>query len=158
MTGRALPDTALAGTTAAIEHAARTPGLEGLDIILAAALQCAPHEIARLIDDPHGEPLALALAALGVPTEVAARVFILGPPAISHSYERVRALLHIVETVSTRAAYRLVCGMLGRPADSVRRHAPPLDVPDLGRRLEPVAPRRESPLKAPAFRRATQAG
>lgn len=120
-TGAPLPFTASPRTMAAIERAALTIGLDGLDAALATALGCTSREITRIIDDPHGEPLALALAALGVPAEVAARIFILGQTGIGHSYAKVRRLVEIVQTVSPRAAGRLIATMLGRSEEPVRR-------------------------------------
>ena len=109
---------------AAIERAASAPGLEGLDVALAAALTCTMAEVGRLMDDPHGEPLAIALAALGISEQAAARIFILGDPVIGHSYEKVKALVGIVATVSPRAANKLLNAMLGRSTDAPRRSIP----------------------------------
>ena len=156
-TGRALPSAPSPEILAAIARAARQPGLDGFDQALSIALNCTPDDVIRLIDDPHGEPLALALAALGTPTEVAARVFIMGPPAISHSYKKVRHLVEIVGTVSPRAAYRLLAEMLGRPVEPMRRTPPPAEQIEPVRRSEPGPIRREVPARGPAPKRVNQA-
>ena len=108
----------------AIERVAQYSGLEGLDLALSSALGLTCHEVERILDDPGGEPLALALAAIGVPLETAGRVFLLGEPALAPSYRRLKALLAIVESVSPRTALRLVLGMLGRSPELPRRSSP----------------------------------
>lgn len=157
LTGRT-PISSSAEMLAAIERAAMAPGLEGLDITLGAALQCTPAEVHRIMDDPHGEPAALALAALGVSPQVAARIFILGNTAISRSYLKVRRLVAITETVSPRAAYQLVAAMLGRSAEVPRRTGATTSVADAaGRRAELTTVRHETAATQPAPQRVNRA-
>ena len=129
----------------AIERAARHAGLEGLDIALTSALGLSSLEVERILDDTGGEPLALVLAAIGVPLETAGRVFLLGDPALAPSYQRLKALLAIVETVSPRTALRLVLGMLGRSPDMPRRPSSAAPFENAGpRRSSGIAPRAEA--------------
>jgi uncharacterized protein (DUF2336 family) len=118
---RADPVQGAAEALAQIERAVLLPGRDGLDTALGIALGLSTSDADRLIDDRGGEPLAIALAALGASPELAARIFILRDPAIGHSYPRVKALVGIVETVSPRAARRLVAAMTGTPAPIARR-------------------------------------
>ena len=149
--GRQGPASLPVQIVAAIERAGSAPGLEGLDTALAAALQCTMPEVNRIMDDPHGEPLAVALAALGISSEVAARIFIFGDPAIGHSYSKVRSLVAIVETVSPRAADKLLSSMLGRSSEPIRRVSQSAEESSGIRRTgQPV--RREPAIAAPARR------
>lgn len=135
---------------AAIVRAALAPGLDGLDVALSTALQCTPAEAHRIMDDPHGEPAALAFAALGVPPEVAARIFILGNTAFSRSYAKVKRLVMITETVSPRAAYQLVAAMLGRPIETPRRTGSAVANSDAkGRRVDITSAVRHETAAAP---------
>ena len=96
---------------ARVERTILSPDRDGFDVALADALGSRLDDIWRLIDDPRGEPLALALAAIGAPTELAARVFILSGPAIGHSVMAVRNLTALVESMPRRTAARLVSAM-----------------------------------------------
>lgn len=145
-------------TLAAIRRAANVPGLDGLDVTLAGALQCTAEKVARLVDDAQGEPLALILAALGVPSEVAARIFILGDPTIGRSYSKVRRLVDIVATVPARAASKLVAAMIGRSTEEPRRSASLIEAVDVVRRGEAAQARRDTQGRKSQPLRANQAG
>ena len=115
----------VAGAEAALAQIARVvllPGMDGLDLIFCQALNLAAPLAERIIDDPNGEPMAVALAALGASPELAARVFILGPPTIGHVYATVKSLVGLVETLSPGTARRLIASMSGE-ASPVRRPA-----------------------------------
>ncbi len=94
-----------------VERAILSPDRDGFDSALAAGLNLRLDDAWRLIDDPKGEPLALALAALGASAEMAARVFILSGPAIGHSVMAVRSLTALVAGMPRRTAARLVAAM-----------------------------------------------
>ena len=94
-----------------VERAILSPDRDGFDTALALALHMPLSDAWRLIDDPKGEPLALALAAIGASPELAARVFILSGPAIGHSVMAVRMLTTLVETMPRRTASRLIAAM-----------------------------------------------
>ncbi len=94
-----------------LERAILSPDRDGFDSALAAGLNLRLEDAWRLIDDPKGEPLALALAALGASAELAARVFILSGPAIGHSVMAVRSLTALVDGIPRRTASRLVAAM-----------------------------------------------
>lgn len=145
------PD-ALAG----VVQAADRPGLEGLDTALAHALKCNTRDVARILDDPHGEPLAIALAAIGVPVNAAARIFIFGDPSIGHSYGRVKRLVFLVKTLPARAAARLLAGMLGRDVETPR-HVPATAGEDATSRGGTVF-RREAPNRTSVPRRSGLTG
>ena len=75
------------------------------------------------MDDSQGEPLALALAAIGASPEFAARVFILSGPAIGRSVMAVRHLTGLVESMPMRVARRLVSTMTNEPVKPRRSRA-----------------------------------
>ena len=93
-----------------VERAILSPDRDGFDSALAFALRMPLSEVWRLIDDPKGEPLALALATIGA-SRTRGRVFILSGPAIGHSVMAGRTLTTLVETMPRRTASRLVAAM-----------------------------------------------
>ncbi len=104
-----------------VERAVLTPDRDSFDAALAAALNIQRDDMRLLIEDPRGEPLALALAAIGASPELAARVFILSGPAIGHSVMAVRSLTALVEGMPRKTALRLVNAMTHAAARVARR-------------------------------------
>lgn len=104
-----------------VERAIMAPDRDGFDAALALALDVRIEDVWRLIDDTRGEPLAVALAAIGASAELAARVFILSGPAIGHSVMAVRNLTALVESLPRRTALRLVAAMTQAAARNARR-------------------------------------
>ena len=104
-----------------VERAVLAPDRDSFDAALAAALNIRREDMRLLIEDPRGEPLALALAAIGASPEFAARVFILSGPAIGHSVMAVRSLTALVEGIPRRTALRLVNAMTHAAARVARR-------------------------------------
>ncbi len=146
--------------TAALTRVERTvlsPDRDGFDTALAAALRIGVEDAWRLIDDPKGEPLALALAAIGASAELAARVFILSGPAIGHSVMAVRTLTALVEHMPRRAATRLVVAMTHAAPRAQSRAVPEPDGASRGHRHEDgrsvARPRERSDNLAPQARR-----
>ncbi len=119
--GRTRPTPDEAAALERIERAVMAPDRDGFDTALAAALNVRLDDVWRLIDDPKGEPLALALAAVGASPELAARVFILSGPAIGHSVMAVRTLTALVGGLPRRTAARLVAAMTHAAARVARR-------------------------------------
>ena len=123
-TGRVRPTAGEAAALERVERAVMAPDRDGFDTALAAAIDIRIDDAWRLIDDPKGEPLALALAAVGASPELAARVFILSGPAIGHSVMAVRSLTALVEDMPRRTAARLVGAMTHAAARATRRVEP----------------------------------
>lgn len=93
----------------AIEHAALSRNPADVGIGLADLLDLDGAIAARIVSDASGEPLAVTLAAIGMPVDQAARVLIFTAPATpDDAVERIRRLVQIVETVPRMAATRLV--------------------------------------------------
>ncbi len=107
-----------------VERSLPSSDQDSFDVALAAALNIPLADTWRIIDDPRGEPLAVALAAIGASPEFAARVFILSGPAIGHSVMAVRTLTAIVESLPVRTATRLVAAMIGTSVRSSRSKMP----------------------------------
>lgn len=110
-----------AAALARVERAVMAPDRDGFDEALAMALNIRLDDAWRLIDDPKGEPLALALAAIGASAEVAARVFILSGPAIGHSVMAVRRLTALVDSMPRRTAARLIAAVTQAGTRAQRR-------------------------------------
>ncbi len=91
-----------------------------------------------LLRDGTGDILALALAAVGATADLAARVFILGDPAIGRSVSAVRRLTTMVDTLAPAAARRLLEAIVEAVPNEERRPSSPTP-PSLGARRGNVA-------------------
>jgi uncharacterized protein (DUF2336 family) len=78
---------------------------------LAEALDCDPDLAERIVDDVSGEPLAVALCALGASNEVLVRVLISNDLAAGDSYERIRALARLNNALDRNAATMIVAAL-----------------------------------------------
>lgn len=105
-----------AAKLARLEHAALAGNRAAFDLTLARALSCDLSMANQVASDRGGEVLALAFAALGLPNENAARIFLAGFPEICDSGRKFRALMHIVESMPRRTAARLMHIIVATPA------------------------------------------
>ena len=106
-----------AGDTAtllALEHQALQSDMANFEAALASALACSDDLAHQVANDPGGEVLALALAALAMPPEQAARIFMKLDAAIAHSVERVHALTALVAGTPPQVARRIIAAIAGR--------------------------------------------
>jgi len=94
--------------------------------ILAEALDCEPDLARRIVDDASGEPLAVALAALGAANEVLVRVLISNDLRAGASYQRIRALARLNNALNRDAAMIVVSALRGEPL-ALRRQQPSAD-------------------------------
>jgi uncharacterized protein (DUF2336 family) len=133
--------------TALLESLALSEQSDLFVAALSLALRC-PESLARkLTDEPSGEALAIALAALEMPRDATVRILVSGDLRSGAGFKRVAALARLKDAVSPAAAQRFIGAMSGAPAASRTRHAPQLD---------PTAsptPGRASPLSATASAR-----
>jgi uncharacterized protein (DUF2336 family) len=90
---------------------------------LAEALDCGPDLAQRIVDDVSGEPLAVALAALGVSNEVLVRVLISNDLAAGASYQRIRALARLNNALDRNAATVIVAALRDGAVMARRRQA-----------------------------------
>lgn len=117
---------------------------------LAEALRI-PHEQARRIArDDHGEPLVVAVKALGIPRDVVYRLLIFVNPAVGHSVERVHALAMLFDEMPAPAAEAMVAiwQALRKDARTAAKHQPLLWNDERTRARPAMAPTRR-PLPSP---------
>jgi hypothetical protein len=117
---------------------------------LAEALRI-PHEQARRIArDEHGEPLVVAVKALGIPRDVVYRLLMFVNPTVGHSVERVHALAMLFDEMTAPAAEDMVAiwQALRRDARSAAKHQPLLWNDERTRARPALAPSRR-PLASP---------
>ncbi len=161
------------GELAAREHAfsrletaalQRRPDAFALELESALAVSLAL--TSRIVADPGGEPLLVALKALGMPSNVLLRVLLFLNPVIGQSVDRVFDLARLYDRLAPIAARRLIAGMrLAHPAEQ-RRPAghQPVHAPDPLTRVRDAfasAARRavgQSPASAPAEDRSRRQG
>ena len=122
------------GALSRVERSLLNAEQDSFDVALAVALGLDLDAMSRLLDDPHGEPLAIGLAAIGASAEFAARVFILSGPAIGQSVMAVRRLTQLVETLPMRTASRLVAAMTQSAIKPQRRRRVAIDDAQRARR------------------------
>lgn len=116
-----------AGEAAALlrlERLAIERNVAAFDQALGVALACPADTAHRLANDPSGEALAIALAAIGMGPANAARVFMSLAPSIAHSVERVHALTALVRSLSQQAARSIVADITGRSKWTLLRAMP----------------------------------
>ena len=115
---------------------------------LGAALGVEAELAERIAADPTGEPLAVALVAIGAPRDLAVRIMTARDMREGEGFPRIHALARFSDRLSIAAAQRVVEAMLGA---STLRAKPAL--PGAGRR-QAANPspflRREGPRKAAA--------
>ena len=139
-----------------VERSLLSSDQDSFDAALAAALNLSLAETWRIIDDRRGEPLAVALTAIGASPEFAARVFILSGPSIGHSVMAVRSLVAIVDSLPMRTASRLLAAMTGTSAKASRSRTQP-EVEAGGRRRSVADSRPVQPALAALQRRTSGA-
>ena len=142
-----LPD---AGDAALIETVAASGQPDLVVDALTLAFGIGLAQAKRLVEEPSGEPLVIALAAADLPAEAIGRVLLLVKPPIAASVPRFFALVELAGGMSRAAALRLTAAMTSaRPAEPAHHAAylAPGETP--ARPLRPAAAAR-----APERRRA----
>lgn len=128
-TGGARHAAADASIVIEFERAAMLRDTPLMAALLARAFGATISEATAIVEDQHGEPIAVALAALCVPAETATRIFMRLDPVIAYSVERVRALSQLVVRLPVETARRLMVAMVGPPRERKRPvHAPVADL------------------------------
>ena len=94
---------------------------------LAEALECSLELAKRIAGDSSGEPLAVALAALGAPSDVTVRILTSRDLQDGADYRRVGALARLKDALSPAAAELVVAAMIGEAARPRARRQPVLD-------------------------------
>jgi uncharacterized protein (DUF2336 family) len=123
----ATPRRETAEMIARLERFALEGDAESFAGALAGALACSLDLAKRIAADASGEPLAVALAALGAPSDVTVRVLTSRDLQDHGDYRRVSALSRLREALNPAAADLVVKAMTGEPARSRVRRQPVLD-------------------------------
>jgi hypothetical protein len=129
-----------------LEAAALTHQTERFARELGQVLSISRTQALRLTNDPGGEPIVVAAAALRMPAAVLQRILLCLNPAISRSVQRVYDLALLHEEIKAASALRLVA--LWQAADREAQRPPasaPVAVPrppqrSVEERIRPAAP------------------
>jgi len=103
-------------TRALIDHAADRDRL-GFGVLIARAIGLDAEGAARVLTDPTGELLALALIVAGLTPDEAVRIFLTLEPAIARSVETVFTLTERVRTTDAETALLALEACLGKRLD-----------------------------------------
>jgi hypothetical protein len=117
---------------------------------LAEALRIPRDQARRVVRDDHGEPIVVAVKALGISRDVVYRLLMFVNPAVGHSVERVHALATLYDEMTAQAAEGMVAiwQALRGEARSAAIHQPLLWNDERSRARPAAAPTRR-PLVAP---------
>jgi hypothetical protein len=91
-----------------LEAAALGSYREDLAKQFAIALHIPREQAQRITRDNFGEPMAVAVKALGIPRDVFHRILMFANPAVGHSVERVQALAALFDEMTLPAAEGMV--------------------------------------------------
>ncbi len=94
---------------------------------LAHRLGCGRDLAERIAKEPSGEPLAVALAALDAPQDVAVRILISGDLQSGAKYTRLGSLIRLGVGLNPTAARRVIAALVGAPKARRAQHQPVLD-------------------------------
>jgi hypothetical protein len=100
-----------------LEAAALGNYREDLAKQFAQALHIPREQARRITRDNLGEPVAVAVKALGIPRDAFHRILMFANPAVGHSVERVQALAALYDEMTLPAAEGMVAIWQGLPKD-----------------------------------------
>ena len=139
-----------------LERAALGGETEMFDAALAQTLGCSLGLAQRIAGDRTGEPLAVALAAIGAANDVSVRILTSSDLREGADYPRVRALARLQDVLNPAAARRVLAAMIGEAKTQSDLQRTASQSPSERRaRISPAAPREES--LTPAVRRRRRA-
>jgi hypothetical protein len=133
-----------------LEAAALGNHREDLAKQLAEALRIPREQARRIVRDDHGEPIVVAVKALGISRDVVYRLLLFINPAVGHSVERVHALAMLFDEMTAQAAEGMVAiwQALRGETRATAKHQPLLWNDERSRARPAAAPARR-PLPAP---------
>jgi hypothetical protein len=133
-----------------LEAAALGNHREELGKQLAEALRIPRDQARRIVRDDHGEPIVVAVKALGISRDVVYRLLMFVNPAVGHSVERVHALATLYDEMTAQAAEGMVAiwQALRSEVRTTAKHQPLLWNDERTRARPAAAPARR-PLAAP---------
>ena len=91
--------------------------------LFAEAMDCGQDLARRIVDDPTGEPLAVALSALGVADDVLVRILISGDLLAGTAYQRIGAPARLNEALNRNAARMVMAALRDQPGAGGRRNS-----------------------------------
>jgi uncharacterized protein (DUF2336 family) len=112
-----------AADTALIETVAASGQPDMLADALALAFGIGLAQAKKLVEEPSGEALAIALVAAGLSCEAIGRVLLCAKPPIAASVPRFFALVELAGDMSRAAALRLTAAMTSAQPAETARHA-----------------------------------
>jgi hypothetical protein len=133
--GRRYPDALspdAANVAARLERCALEGDWRRFDLALAAEFGCENSAAGRISADPGGEPLAVALAALGAPADATVRILAARDLHEGRDYRRIAALARLKDALSPAAARLVMAAMIGasmekQAREKQARHRPQFD-------------------------------
>jgi len=133
-----------------LEGAALGNHREELAKHLAEALRIPREQARRIVRDDHGEPIVVAVKALGISRDVVYRLLMFVNPTVGHSVERVHALAMLYDEMTTQAAEGMIAiwQALRSETRTAAKHQP-LFWNDERSRARPAAATARRPLVAP---------
>jgi hypothetical protein len=115
---------------------------------LERALRIAADRARAIVHDDTGEPLLVAVKALGMPSDTLLRVLLFLNPVIGHSVERVFDLINLYDRLSAEAAHHLVASWRHPQRRETARYQP-LAFDDEQKRARTFADHRSFPMQVP---------
>jgi hypothetical protein len=117
---------------------------------LAEALRIPRDQARRVVRDDLGEPMVVAVKALGISRDVVYRLLMFVNPTVGHSVERVHAMAMLFDEITAQAAEGMVAiwQALRSEARATAKHQPLLWNDERSRARPAAAPARR-PLAAP---------
>jgi Uncharacterised protein conserved in bacteria (DUF2336) len=133
-----------------LEAAALGNHREDLVKQFAEALRIPRDQARRIVRDDHGEPIVVAVKALGISRDVVYRLLMFVNPAVGHSVERVHALATLYDEMTAQAAEGMVAiwQALRSETRTAAKHQPLL-WNDERSRARPAAATARRPLATP---------
>jgi hypothetical protein len=101
---------------ARLEHYAMASEPDSFEVLLAEMLDCPTAMAERIASDRSGEPLVVALAALGAPNDACVRILTSSDMLDGSDYRRVGALARLQDALTPTAARRVMAAILGGSA------------------------------------------
>jgi hypothetical protein len=92
-------------------------------LVLAKILGCDPLRARKIVEDEGGDALTLAFIAIGLPREIAARVFLVAFPKVALSVEAFERNIALYARLPRREAARIVDAITGEAGKTGATHA-----------------------------------
>jgi hypothetical protein len=116
-----------ANVAARLERRALEGDWRRFEATLAEEFGCSQSLAARIAGDAGGEPLAVALAALGAPADASVRILAARDLHEGRDYRRIAALARLKDALDPAAARLTMAAMIGAGAPAPAQHRPHYD-------------------------------